>query len=258
VGRECIVSYKIKLDTFEGPLDLLLHLIDKEEMDIYDISISKITDQYLEYIHKMQSLRLDITSEFLVMAATLLSIKSKMLLPKREEEPFLQMFDDGEEDDPRDELVLRLLEYKKYKLIANDLKEKETERSKIFTKAPSNLNTFQTEHIKNPVEGVSLYQLVDAFEKALTKLTYNEPLKRIEREEISVTDRMNSIIQLLRHHPSGFMQFSELFSQDYNKSELVTTFLSILELMRQKIITCVQSDAFDDIVIHYSPKEGVE
>lgn len=247
------MTYQIKLNSFEGPLDLLLHLIEKEEMDIYDIQITKITDQYLEYINAMQSFKLEVTSEFLVMAATLLAIKSKMLLPIHE--PIVIDFEHDEED-PRELLIQRLIEYKKYKELSIHLKELELARSKIFTRPQANLYQYITQEEENPVKGISLYHLVDAFERALTKYSYKEPLTKINRDEISVKDKMSQITALLLTN-NGIIHFSDLVDSCLSKSEIIVTFLSILELMRQKTVYCVQSKIFDDIVIHYSANEGV-
>lgn len=250
-----MMTYQIKLDVFEGPLDLLLHLIDKEEMDIYDIPIAKITDQYLQYIHTMQTLKLDITSEFLVMAATLLSIKSKMLLPTRTDPSLQQLLEmDIDEVDPREELIHRLLEYKKYKQLAGVLREKEIARNQIFTRPPYNLTPYLVQEKENPVEGISLYHLVHAFEKALIKYSYREPLTKVEREEISVKDKMIQVINLLK--TQGILYFSELITSQATRTDIVITFLSILELMKQKRIYCIQNKTFDDIVIHYSSDKG--
>src|SRR4051812_323235 len=136
------MGYNIKIDAFEGPMDLLLHLINRLEIDIYDIPMAEITDQYLSYIHTMQHLELDIASEYLVMAATLLAIKSKMLLPKHEDESNLDENDESFDLDPRDELVEKLLEYKKYKQAALEFKTLEEERSLMFTKPPMDLSEY--------------------------------------------------------------------------------------------------------------------
>ena len=138
------VQYNVKIDAFEGPLDLLLHLINRYEIDIYDIPVAQITEQYMAYIHAMQELQLDIASEYLVMAATLLAIKSKMLLPKHEEE-ILDESVELSENDPREELMQRLLEYKKYKEAAQALKKKEEERALLFTNPPSDLSMYTDE-----------------------------------------------------------------------------------------------------------------
>src|SRR5690606_4106514 len=139
------MQYNVKIDAFEGPLDLLLHLINRLEIDIYDIPVAEITEQYLFYIHTMKELQLDIASEYLVMAATLLAIKSKMLLPKHEDEQLEDEIGMEMEEDPRDELVERLVEYRKYKEAAEDLKELEQERGLMFTKPPSDLTDFAKE-----------------------------------------------------------------------------------------------------------------
>ena len=141
------MQYNVKIDAFEGPLDLLLHLINRLEIDIYDIPVSEMTEQYLLYIHAMKELQLDLASEFLVMAATLLAIKSKMLLPKHEEEMLDENFDIDLEEDPREELVERLIEYRKYKEAAGDLKSLEEERGLMFTKPPSDLSDLAKEKI---------------------------------------------------------------------------------------------------------------
>lgn len=248
------MTYQIKLDSFEGPLDLLLHLIEKEEMDIYDIQISKITDQYMEYINAMQSLKLEVTSEFVVMAATLLAIKSKMLLPIYDP---IDIDFEVDEEDPRELLINRLIEYKKYKDLSLELREMEIARSKIFTRPQANLSQYVSQDEGNPVSGISIYHLVDAFERALKKYSYKEPLTRIEREEISVKDMMKQITNFLENN-NGIIHFSDLVNQCHSKSEIIVAFLSILELIRQGTIFCVQSKIFDDIVIHNVVYKGVD
>ena len=163
------MEYNVKIDAFEGPLDLLLHLIHSLEIDIYDIPMAQITEQYLLYIHTMKKLELDVASEYLVMAATLLAIKSKMLLPKHEE---IQDEEDFEmEEDPRDELVDRLIEYKKYKEAAVELKTREEERGQMYTKPPSDLSQFAEEKISGNLvdHDVSIYDMLGAFHKLLRR-----------------------------------------------------------------------------------------
>lgn len=164
------MEYKVKIEAFEGPLDLLLHLINRLEIDIYDIPMAEITDQYLLYIHAMSELKLDDASEYLVMAATLLAIKSKMLLPKHEEEVHDEIM--FEEDDPRDELVERLIEYKRYKEAALNLKEKERERGEIFMKPPSDLSSY-AEHANQEYtdHGVTIFDLLGAYHKLMRRKT---------------------------------------------------------------------------------------
>ena len=163
------MALDIKLTSFQGPLDLLLHLIEKAEVDIYDIPVVAITDQYMDYLYVMQELQLDVASEFLVMAATLLAIKSKLLLPRREEQDLSELLEgfDYEEEDPRIELVQRLLEYKKFKSIADDLREKEIEQSKVYTRPAEDLSRYLSQEEENPVKDVTLYDLVEALQKGL-------------------------------------------------------------------------------------------
>ncbi|KGE17873.1 segregation and condensation protein A [Paenibacillus wynnii] len=242
-----------KLETFEGPLDLLLHLIDKAEIDIQDIPVSEITEQYMEYLRGMQELELDITSEFLVMAATLLSIKSKILLPK----PPVIEFDDFEyyEDDgfdPRAELVQRLIEYRKIKSIAIQLLDMESERSLIFTKEPEDLAPFVPTQIDNTLKGLHTADLIAAFRKALSKAAKRTSYQRITRDEISVKDRIRDVSDALRRSgKGGKMRFSALLHDEMARHEIVVTFLAILELMKMKAIWCYQEKLFDDIVMEW-------
>lgn len=247
-----------KLETFEGPLDLLLHLIDKAEIDIYQISISEITDQYMEYLDTMQELELEITSEFLVMAATLLSIKSKVLLPKP---PVIEIDDfeyEFEDDiDPREELIQKLVEYRKYKGIAQHLRDKELERSLIYTKEPEDLTPFMPTVQENPVQGLHTADLIIAFQKALRKAARRHTVARIERDEISVKDRIRDIVHTLRTLlPGDKLLFSKLIHEEMYRHEIVVTFLAILELMKMKQISCYQNRLFEDIVIQWKGEEA--
>ncbi|UFJ42839.1 segregation/condensation protein A [Brevibacillus humidisoli] len=241
------MAYSVKLDSFEGPLDLLLHLIDKAEVDIYDIPVAEITEQYLQILEEAQERQLEVASEFVVMAATLLSIKSKMLLPKKEEHVFQPLFDmDVEEADPRDELVQRLLEYKRYKMIAEHLREMETGRSQVFTRPAEDLSPYIRE--EQPVLNVTLYDMLSALEKLYKRRLQPEPLASVSRDEISVKDRMREIKEMVEVG-GGSVRFSQLFSERATKTEIVTTFLAILELMKAKQIACMQSRLFSDILI---------
>jgi segregation and condensation protein A len=238
-----------KLESFEGPLDLLLHLIDKAEIDIHEISISMITDQYMEYLNAMQQFELDVTSEFLVMAATLLSIKSKQLLPKPPliEDEYDDWLDDGL--DPRDELIEKLVEYRKFKIIAEQLREFETERSLVFTKEPEDLTPFLPKIQENPVKGLHVSDLIVAFQKALRKAARRNLITTVKRDEISVKDRIRDIVDLLQGHP--MVRFSKLIRREMDRHEIVVTFLAILELMKMKQIQCFQNELFEDIVIQW-------
>lgn len=246
------MSVLYKLETFEGPLDLLLHLIDKAEIDIQDIPVSEITDQYMAYLQNMQELELEITSEFLVMAATLLSIKSKLLLPKP---PVIEMdeFDFYEDDiDPRAELIQRLIEYRKYKSIAQHLHEREWERSLIYSREPDDLTPFMPEVEENPVEGLHTSDLIAAFQRALSKAVKRTSYARIQRDEISVKDRIREVVSTLESvGPGGRVLFSKLLHEEMVRHEIVVTFLAILELMKMKQIFCYQEKLFDDIVMEW-------
>jgi segregation and condensation protein A len=247
----------IKLDTFEGPLDLLLHLIDRAEVDIYDIPVVEITEQYMNHLYIMQELQLDVASEFLVMAATLLAIKSKMLLPRREE----AMFDDWEMDsyeeegDPREELVHRLLEYKKYKKLAETFREREKEQSRVYTRPAEDLSQFVPEE-ENPISNVTIYDLVDALQKALKRVNRKERTVKVERDEISLKDRIQEIEELLSV-AGGTMYFSQLFEKKESKIEIVTTFLALLEMMKKRTVFCRQDGLFEEIVVSRMQEEAV-
>lgn len=250
------MAYSIKLDSFEGPLDLLLHLIDKAEVDIYDIPIAEITEQYLATIDTMQQLQLDVASEFVVMAASLLSIKSKMLLPKKEEHVFQQLLDmDVEEIDPREELVQRLLEYKRYKMLAERLREMEIGRNQVYTRPAENLAPYVREE-DHTVKNVTLYDLISALERLVKKATDKQPITKVSRDEVSIKDRMREIRELVRVG-GGMVRFSQLFSKGATRSEIVTSFLALLELMKAKEITCVQNQLFQDIMICENKTKGV-
>lgn len=241
----------VKIDSFEGPLDLLLHLIQKAEVDIYDISVSEITTQYVDYIHEMQQMELEIASEFLVMAATLLAIKSKMLLPKKEElfDPLL----DVEEMDPREELILRLIEYKKYKELAFQLREKEVARSQIYTRPADNLSMFIEQEEPNPVANISLFDLLEAFQDVI-RVKEQAPMTKVERDELSIDTRMLEIKEMITL--KGKITFVQLFEKGWSKDGLIVTFLALLELMKKKEISCEQPSLFSDIWIsHYSEAE---
>ncbi|WHY90393.1 segregation/condensation protein A [Neobacillus cucumis] len=252
------MPYKVKIDAFEGPLDLLLHLINRLEIDIYDIPVAQITEQYLIYIHTMKELKLDIASEFLVMAATLLAIKSMMLLPKNEE--IMEDMDTEahyDEEDPRDELVERLIEYRKFKEAANDLKSMEEERGLMYTKPPSDLSDFAKEKQPEKAElNVSLYDMLAAFQKLLRRKKLQRPMStKITRQEISIEKRMSEIMDELKHL-KGRKNFNDLFPNP-EKEHVVVTFLAILELIKRKEIDVEQQENFGDIFVE-AIKEGRE
>lgn len=240
--------YKVKTDIFEGPLDLLLHLINKLEIDIYDIPMAEITDQYLAFIQTMKKIELNIASEYLVMAATLIHIKSKMLLPKENIE-----IDDNYEEDPREELIERLIEYRKYKEAALKLKEKETGNEQSFTRPPIMFQ--QVTEKRAVVQGdLTVYDMIDALEKVLKRKSWIEPIETtIDRFEISIEDAMLTIVRQLKN-TSSLLEFNELFPVNH-KRYIVTTFLALLELMKEQKINIQQADRFAPIYVKL--REGI-
>lgn len=245
------MEYNVKVDAFEGPLDLLLHLINRLEIDIYDIPVAQITEQYMGYIHTMNELHLDLASEYLVMAATLLAIKSKMLLPKHEDETIddLEQLDGAE--DPREELMQRLIEYRKYKEAAQELKQLEEERGQIYTKTPSNLSHLASEvQLENKELDVTLYDMLSAFQKMLKRKQIQKPLKtRITRQEIPIEQRMEEILSELKTF-HGKKRFYDLFPHT-EREYVVLTFLAVLELMKHNQIAVEQQDNFDELYVSY-------
>jgi segregation and condensation protein A len=229
--------YQIRLEAFEGPLDLLLHLIKKNEINIYDIPIALITQQYLNYLSVMTSLNLTVAGDFLVMAATLVQIKSRMLLPVDETEA------EGEDGpDPREELVRRLLEYKQFKDAAGRLDERERRWRDIFYRSPSSAPVAQPDE---PVEDVTLFDLVDALHAILAR-TPNTPLLEISFEHLTVKDRMNAILERLEGNDS--ITFASLFQESHRLS-IIVSFLALLELIRIRLVRVVQPTAFGPILI---------
>lgn len=240
------MQYNVKIEAFEGPLDLLLHLINRLEIDIYDIPVAEITEQYLVYIHAMKELQLDVASEYLVMAATLLAIKSKMLLPKHEEE-LEDEFEFDNEDDPRNELVEKLIEYKKFKEAASDLKTLEEERGLMYTKPPSDLTEYAHE-IKgeNTDLDISLYDMLSAFQKLLRRKKLQRPIStKIARQEISIEKRMDEVLSFLKKSGTR-KKFNDLFPEA-DREHIVVTFLAILELIKRKEIDIEQEQNFAEI-----------
>lgn len=230
------MSYKVKLEVFEGPLDLLLYLIKKNEIDIYDIPIATITEQYLEYLELMRMLDLNIAGEFLVIAATLIHIKSKMLLPPDEKELLPE-----EEEDPREELVRRLVEYKKFKEVAGILQDLESQRKKMFTRDIP----FEVEPGEVFFEA-SLFDLITAFTRALKDVP-KEMFQEIIKDEFTVERSMHDLLHMLVKTP--VMSLFDLFKSAKNKPEIIAMFLAVLELIRLKEIIVVQKQNFSDIEI---------
>ncbi|MFA9375798.1 MAG: ScpA family protein [Lachnotalea sp.] len=239
----------VKLQAFEGPLDLLLHLIDKNKVNIYDIPIVEITKQYLEYIQQMEKEDLNIMSEFLVMAATLIAIKSKMLLPREKNE-------DGEEEDPRQELVEKLIEYKMYKYMSYELKDRQVDAQKALYKTPTIpkevQNYSEPVNIEELLDGISLSKLHSIFKSIIRKQENKiDPIRsqfgKIEKEEVNLSDK----IEFIKLYACENIKFSfrRLLEAQSSKMEIIVTFLAILELMKTGMIAISQENIFDDILI---------
>lgn len=240
------MKYEININEFQGPLDLLLHLIKQSNIDIYEIKIDEITKQYLDYIEAMEKLNLDIASEYLVMAAELMEIKSRSLLPKQEVE------EDEYEEDPKEVLINRLLEYEQYKKITETFKELEEYRSDVFTKAPDNLLEYKEED-NNIDYGVDLNDLMEAFKKFLEQKQLERPLNtKITNKEYSVHKRSVEIKNILKKKKK--INFTELF-EEFSKDYIVVTFLSILSMSRHQEIEIEQESNFKNIIIK---EKGVE
>lgn len=232
---------KLLIGDFEGPLDLLLHLIKKSKMEIFDIEISDITNKYLNYIKEMSDMNLDIASEYLVMAAELIEMKSKKLLPIQKEED-----EEVEEVNPEEELKRRLVEYKKYKESTEIFKTLEEKRSNYYTKAPELLQKYSNEKLEND-GSVGITDLLDAFKKLLERQEYNKPINtRITRREFSVKERTEKIREILKVKKR--LNFVELFD-DFSKSYVVVTFLSVLEMVKNREINIKQDNNFSDIYL---------
>lgn len=241
------MNYKIEINNFEGPLDLLLHLIKESEVDICDINIEEITTQYLDYINKMEELNLNIASEYLVMAAELIEIKSSTLLPKHRVET-----DDEYEENPRDQLINRLLEYERYKNITSSLKEFEKERGKVFSKEPYDLTKI-IEPNKEIDENFKIEDLAEALNKMLARQELDKPLNtKITSKEYSIAERSSQILQILRLKKK--IEFTELFDIR-EKDFIVVTFISILNMARRGELNIKQDKNFESIVLEAKDSE---
>jgi segregation and condensation protein A len=239
--------YEIKLPIFEGPLDLLLHLIRENKIDIYDIPISFITSRYLEYIELMKDLDLEIAGEFLVMAATLIHIKSRMMLPPDEDVAPEEM------EDPRLELVQRLLDYQTYKDASVILKEREDDWSRVFEREP--LKDEDGSEASEPelyLFDVNLFDLLAAFKKILD--TAPAEIRTITRETLTVKDKMMHIIDMMENHET--IRFEELFKDSITRSQVIVTFLALLELLRLGLARAYQEKEFGNIWV-INPKKPV-
>lgn len=237
-------EYKVKLDVFEGPLDLLLYLIKRDEVDIYEISIERITKQYLAYLEAFQMLNIDLAGEFIVMAANLLYIKSRMLLPVDQ-----QMADeDADEDDPRWELIRQLIEYKKFKEAASHLRDREAEQENLFARVPAAPELAPDAAANLLVEEVGIFDLIRAFQNILKRRTApQEDLREIFEENFTVADKIDHVLRIIG---SGVaLRFEEMFPERATRTEIVVTFLAMLELIRMKQLRVRQDLDFGEIWI---------
>ena len=242
------MDYSIKINEFEGPLDLLLHLIKESNINIVDIEINEITRQYLDYINKMEELNINVAASYLVMAAELMEIKSKSLLPIEEKET------DNEDEEvvSKENLINKLIEYQKYKEMINTFKDMESDRQKIYVKAPEKISNYVDNIIKNDND-TSVDDLVAAFKKFLERIDKEKPITtKITNKEYSVKERKKGIRNILRERKK--VLFTELF-EEKNVSYIVVTFLSILEMTKEKEITIKQDNNFNDITIAWREKQ---
>lgn len=243
------MALPVKIENFEGPLDLLLHLIDVNKFNIFDIPIVEITEQYLEYVRNMDTKDLNVMSEFLVMAATLLEIKAKMLLP-------VEVDEDGEEIDPREELVQKLLEYKMYKYMSYELKDRMQDAAKAMYKEPT-----IPEEVESYIEPIDMEKLIgdltlkklnDIFQSVIKRRNDKiDPVRskfgKIEKEEVSLEDKLDFVEGYAKEH--GIFSFKQLLEGQKSKMQVVVTFLAILELMKTGKIVIEQESTFADIII---------
>jgi segregation and condensation protein A len=234
-------DYKVKLEIFEGPLDLLLYLIKRDELDIYEISLERITRQYLEYLQAFKELNIDVAGEFVVMAANLIYLKSRSLLPVDQQPPE----EDAEEDDPRWELIRQLIEYKKFKEAAARLQVRQLEQEGMFVRQANGAETYITAPLR--LGEVGIFQLINAFQNVIKRVDARENLQEIFGEHYTVSDKIEWILN--RVGDGVPLRFSQLFTAMASRVEIVVTFLAMLELIRLRQIRAVQANPFDEIEI---------
>jgi len=240
-----MAEYKIKFEVFEGPLDLLLHLIKKEEVDIYEVNLTKLATQFIEYIEVMRLLDLEVAGEFLVMASTLMYIKSRELLPKDLQAP------PGEEDegeDPRWELIRQLVAYKKFKDAAALLQQREIEQENIYPRLPARPDLPAPAARK---QEASLFDLINAIQGVLKRIGKREDLREIFEDKWTVSEKIEYLLKLTAEQ--AVVKFSELFAGAVSRAEVVCTFLALLELIRLKQLICTQPEDFGEIEITRAP-----
>src|SRR6059058_240531 len=234
------VDYKVKLEVFEGPLDLLLYLIKQDEIDIYDISLERITSQYLEYLQAFKELNIELAGEFVLMAANLIYLKSRSLLPRDQQPPE----EDASEDDPRWELIRQLIEYKKFKEAAATLNLRALEQERMFVRDAGSGSA-----VEEPLRlgEVGIFQLISAFQTVIKRVEARQDIQEIFSERFSVSEKIDSILQ--RVASGSRFRFSDLFGAAASRIEVVVTFLALLELIRLKQIRAIQKNVFEEIEI---------
>lgn len=237
-----MADYKVKFEVFEGPLDLLLYLIKKEEIDIYEVNLTKLATQFIEYIELMRELDLDVAGEFLVMAATLMYIKSKELLPVDQQ---VETDEEEETDDPRWELIRKLVEYKKFKDAASQLQSLESSAENTFARMPVKPDFEAAEPTSR--QNATIFQLLNAVNSILKRYNEREDLRDIFEDKWTVSEKIESIITRMRSVPR--LRFTELFEEATSRTEVVVTFLAMLELIRMKQIQASQGENFGEIEI---------
>ena len=238
------MEYQIILADFQGPLDLLLHLIKEKEMDLQTIELSVITEQYLQYIHMMETSQLEVMSEYLVMAAQLIEMKSKMLLPKEK-----ITIDDEYEEDPREALIRRLVEYKRYKDVIDDMKAQYEKRQTMIVKPADNMDEYVVDTSTMIPDGLEVYDLMKAMQKMFQRKALSKPLDtHISKKDISIDKRTEEIRDFFRHRIQKRVKLEELFDR-VDKYYFIVTFLSVLVLAKDKEVEIIQDHLFDDIYV---------
>ena len=233
-------DYKVKLEVFEGPLDLLLYLIKQDEIDIYDISLERITSQYLEYLQAFKELNIELAGEFIVMAANLIYLKSRSLLPLDQQPPE----EDAGEEDPRWELIRQLIEYKKFKEAATELHLRELQQERMFAREAASSAALQ-EPLR--LGEVGIFQLINAFQTVIKRIEARQEVQEIFGERFSVSEKIDMILR--RVGTGAPLRFSDLFGQVVSRVEVVVTFLALLELIRLKQVRAFQKNIFGEIEI---------
>ncbi|MBK9984867.1 MAG: segregation/condensation protein A [Saprospiraceae bacterium] len=245
------MTYNIKIEAFEGPFDLLLFFIERDELDIYDIPIAKITDDFLGYVHTMENLNIDLASEFILVAATLMRIKAKMLIPRKDVD------ENGQEIDPREELIQRLLEYKSYKEITEDLRRKEESRSMSFPRGnvEIELQSLAEEALADAeLESLTLYRLLQAFKRVMERFEYQKlhPVHTIIQYTFTVQEEQASITFKLQLKPR--LEFMDVFLGCENRIHAIITFLALLEMINSQVVRMIAGDTVNNFWIEAQPE----